>query len=185
MPTVLRRFLSRSFRETKKRLEKRCSYPDYALSTKFCMDMLKACGFEQVERIVHKADGKTASCDLIMPEAWELCKRSSLEIVSPCVADYDKTLADTDINPTNANIWAAPTPPGGITAEVVDYDNLDEANPDVAGKIVLFTQAKPFGHIYTKLIKQGAAAIVLSKFTAEIDEPDAVYWFNGLGNFGW
>jgi hypothetical protein len=166
-------------------LEKRCSYPDYEKSTRFCMDMLKACGFEQVERIAHKADGKTASCDLIMPEAWELCKRSFLEIVSPGVADYDRVLADTDINPTHANIWAAPTPPGGITAEVVDYDDLDEANPDVAGKIVLFTQAKPFGHIYTKLIKHGAAAIVLSKFTAELDEPDAVYWFNGLGNFGW
>lgn len=166
-------------------LEKRCSYPDYEKSTRFCMDMLKACGFEQIERIAHKADGKTASCDLIMPEAWELCKRSFLEIVSPAVADYDALLADSDVNPTNANIWAAPTPAGGITAEVVDYDTLDEENPDVAGKIVLFTQARYFGHIYTRLIKHGAVAIVMSKFTAELDEPDAVYWFNGLGNFGW
>ena len=166
-------------------LEKRCSYPDYDKSTRFCMDMLKACGFEQVERIAHTADGKTAACDLIMPQAWELKERSFLEIVSPAVADYDKLLADTNENPTHANIWSEPTPPGGITAEVVDYDDLDEANPDVAGKIVLFTQAKPFGHIYTKLIKHGAVAIVLSKFTAETDEPDAVYWFNGLGNFGW
>ncbi|MBR7146003.1 MAG: hypothetical protein IKD10_13830 [Lentisphaeria bacterium] len=166
-------------------LEKSCSYPDYEKSARFCMDMLKKCGFQQVERIAHAADGKTASCDLIMPEAWELCKRSFLEIVTPQVAEYDKILADTDINPAAANIWAAPTPEGGITAEVVDYDTLDEENPDVAGKIVLFTQNKYFGHIYTKLIKHGAAAIVLSKFTAEIDEPDAVYWFNGLGNFGW
>ena len=166
-------------------LEKSCSYPDYDKSTRFCMDMLKKCGFQQVERIAHKADGKTAACDLIMPEAWELCKRSFLEIVTPGVADYDKVLADTDVNTAEANIWAAPTPEGGITAEVVDYDDLDEENPDVAGKIVLFTQTRYFGRIYTNLIKHGAIAIVLSKFTAEIDEPDAVYWFNGLGNFGW
>ena len=166
-------------------LEKRCSYPDYEKSTRFCMDMLKACGFEQIERIAHTADGRTAACDLIMPEAWELSKRSFLEIVSPAVADYDTVLADSDVNPAHANIWAAPTPAGGITAEVVDYDTLDEANPDVAGKIVLFTQTRYFGRIYTNLIKHGAIAIVMSKFTAEIDEPDAVYWFNGLGNFGW
>ncbi|MBR2074509.1 MAG: hypothetical protein IJ977_04450, partial [Fibrobacter sp.] len=102
-------------------------------------------GFEQVERIAHKADGKTAACDLIMPEAWELCKRSFLEIVSPAVPEYDKLLADTDLNCVAATIWSAPTPAGGVTAEVVDYDGLDEKNPDVAGKIVLFTQAKTFG----------------------------------------
>jgi len=166
-------------------LEKRCSYPDYEKSTRFCMDMLRQCGFEQVERIAHKADGKTAACDLIMPEAWELCKRSFLEIVSPAVPEYDKLLADTDLNCVAATIWSAPTPAGGVTAEVVDYDGLDEKNPDVAGKIVLFTQAKTFGDIYTKLIACGALAIVISKFTAEIDEPDELYWFNGLGNFGW
>ncbi len=166
-------------------LEKRCSYPDYEKSTAFCMDMLKKCGFQQVERIAHKADGKTAAFDLIMPQAWELCKRSFLEIVTPEVADYDKVLADTDENPVCATIWAAPTPPGGITAEVVDLDDLDMENPEVSGKIVFSTIPAFSGALYTKLIKNGALAIVLSKFTAETDEPDAVYWFNGLGNFGW
>ena len=166
-------------------LEKRCSYPDYDRSTQFCMDMLKRCGFKEVERIAHKADGKTASCDLVMPQAWELCKRSYLEIVTPEVADYDKLLADTDENPTHANIWCAPTPEGGITAEVVDYDDLDPENPDVKGKIVLFTQNRYWGGVYTQVAASGALAMVLSKFTAETDEPDAVYWFNGQGNFGW
>ena len=146
---------------------------------------LSECGFQQLERIAHKADGKTAAFDLIMPQAWELCKRSFLEIVTPEVADYDKVLADTDENPVCATIWAAPTPPGGITAEVVDLDDLDMENPEVSGKIVFSTIPAFSGALYTKLIKRGALAIVLSKFTAETDEPDAVYWFNGLGNFGW
>ena len=167
-------------------LEKSCSYPDYERSTRFCMDMLKSCGFQQVERIAHKADGKTAALDLIMPQAWELCKRSFLEIVTPEVADYDKVLADTDLNSVAATIWAAPTPEGGITAEVVDYDNLDPENPDAAGKIVLVVQDQWFsGAAYTKLAEAGAIALVLSKLTAETDEPDGLYWFNGLGNFGW
>ena len=167
-------------------LEKSCSYPDYDRSTRFCMDMLKNCGFQQIERIAHKADGKTAACDLIMPQAWEMCKRSFLEIVTPAVADYDKVLADTDLNPVAATIWAAPTPEGGITAEVVDYDSLDPENPEAAGKIVFVVQETWFsGAAYTKLFNAGAVALVLSKFTAETEEPDALYWFNGLGNFGW
>ena len=166
-------------------LEKRCSYPDYEKSTAFCMDMLKKCGFQQVERIAHKADGKTSAFDLIMPQAWELCKRSFLEIVTPETAEYDKVLADTDLNPVAATIWAAPTPPGGITAEVVDYDTLDPENPAAPGKIVFCTNNVFTGPMYTKVIEGGAVAVVLSKFTAETDEPDALYWFNGLGNFGW
>ncbi len=166
-------------------LEKSCSYPDYLRSTAFCMDMLKNCGFQNVERIIHKADGKTAALDLIMPQAWELCGRSFLEIVTPEVAAYDKRLADTDLNPGAANIWSAPTPPGGITAEVVDLDTLAPENPDAAGKIVLSTRNGFSGAVYTRLAEAGAIAIVLSKFTAETDEPDALYWFNGLGNFGW
>ena len=170
------------------RLERRCSYPDFERSTRYCMDLLKRSGFEKIERIAHRADGKTASCDLVMPQAWEMTGRSYLEITSPGVADYDRVLADSDVNPAAAVIWGAPSPEGGIDAEVVDYDTLDERS-DVRGKIVFFAgeriQEALFGKVFHEAAARGAAALAMSCFSAEKYEPDELYWYNGLGYYGW
>ena len=166
-------------------LEKTSSYADHERSTRYCMQMLEESGFEQIERIAHTADGKSACCDLVMPEAWNLLGRSFLEITSEGVSEFDRVLADTDIHPAAANIWSAPTPAGGVDAEIVDYEAIENDISQAAGKIVFFCRDRGFNGAYRKLAAAGAAAVAITKFTAELTEPDAMYWFNGMGCFGW
>ena len=166
-------------------LDKTSSYADHERSTRYCMQILEESGFEQVERIAHTADGKSACCDLVMPEAWDLLGRSFLEVTSEGVSEFDRILADTDIHPAAANIWSAPTPAGGVDAEIVDYEVVENDLSQVAGKIVFFCRDKGFGGAYRKIAAAGAAAVAVSKFSAELTEPDAMYWFNGLGCYGW
>ena len=68
---------------TLKSLEAGRRYSAFDASTAWCVKVLEDAGFSDVRRIAHKADGKTAAYDFIMPQAWDLLGRSTLSIVSP------------------------------------------------------------------------------------------------------
>ena len=61
-------------------LEKPRGYSTYKNSTLWCEEVLKKAGFSDVHRIAHEADGVTSSYDFIIPQAWDLCGRCTLEI---------------------------------------------------------------------------------------------------------
>ena len=63
--------------ETLYNLEKPRGYSAFRDSTEWCRETLEKAGFSDVRRISHKADGETASFDFIMPQAWDLCGRST------------------------------------------------------------------------------------------------------------
>ena len=168
--------------------ERTNSYNRFDASTRYVMDMLKQAGFHKVERLVHKADGKTSALDCIMPEAWDQCGRSFLKITSPDVPDYDRFLSDSERHPQEAVIWSAPTPKGGADGEIVIYDDLaDKEHPDVRGKWVLMDV--PWGNIsgvrYRTLAEAGAAGLLVTSFDGLESSPDDVVWFNGQGYNGW
>ena len=52
-----------------------------------------------------------------------------------------RVLADYEKVPTSLGMWSGPTPPGGVTAEIVEWNE----NGDVRGKLVL-TQTEPGEH---------------------------------------
>lgn len=168
--------------ETLKKLEAPRGYSSFKKSTAWCEDVLKKAGFSDVRRITHKADGETASYDFIMPQAWDLLGRSTLEIVEP----FREMIADTDVSTMHVSEYAAPTPEGGVTAELVDYNTLDPEKPDCRGKFVFYRGYVPDTHpMYTTLAGAGCAGLVYAAFNTIEHAPDATSWNNGHGHIGW
>ena len=62
------------------RLEGNESNSNFKASTDFALKMMKESGFQQTERIVLPADGKTRYFDCIMPLAWDSCGRSFIRL---------------------------------------------------------------------------------------------------------
>lgn len=168
--------------ETLKKLEKPRGYSTFRNSTAWCEEVLKKAGFSDVCRIAHKADGETSSYDFIMPQAWDLCGRCTLEIVEP----ESEMIADTDISTIFVSEFSAPTPEDGVTAELVDYADLNPEKPDCKGKFVFYRGYLPVMHpFYNTLASGGCAGIVFAAFETTEHEPEAPSWINGHGHIGW
>lgn len=168
--------------ETLRNLERPRRYSAFRDSTAWCTKVLEDAGFSDVRRIAHKADGETASFDFIMPQAWDLLNRSTLRIVEPC----SDIIADTDISTLHVTEYSAPTPEGGVTAELVDAACLDMENPDCKGKFVFQRGYIPVQDtFYNKLASAGCAGIVYAAFETTTHEPDVPTWTNGHGRIGW
>lgn len=168
--------------DTLKKLEDPRGYSTFNKSTAWCEEVLKKAGLSDVRRIAHKADGETAAFDFIMPQAWDLCGRSTLEIVEP----INEMIADTDISTLYVSEYSAPTPEGGITAELVDYATLDPKSPDCKGKYVFYRgYLPPQDPLCVTLAGAGCAGIVFAAFNAIEHDPDVPTWTNGHGKIGW
>lgn len=130
------------------------------------------------------ADGVTEAGFWTMPLAWD-AKEARLEIVEPNVPASDRVLCDYLKVPTSLGEWSGPTPPGGITAEVVEVKDWPPdkiAQMDLHGKLAL-TDENPAG-IKWALVKAGA----LGAINAHTEEPslqDARQWMNAWGDYGW
>lgn len=175
-------------------IERTSSYDDFERSGKFCYEELKRCGFSNVELFSCDADGKNTVFDCVMPQAWSLDhdRRSVLQVVGDDLPECGRILADSRENPLHANIWSEPTPDGGITAELVDFDSLEAGNYAAAkGKWVFYTDEpdveKPglMYDLYHKLAQAGIAGLVVSDLRHMDTMPYDFNWCNGLGYCGW
>lgn len=161
--------------------EASCSHSGFAAAAEYCRRALNEAGFEKIELLEHDADGKTSFFDCTMPPAWDLTGRSFLT-----VAGENIILADTDKIPFAAAPWSPPTPPDGITAELVALKPGEVS--DVRGKWVLLTiydGRNPQGEFLEQLRQNGAVGVVAVDFLSGKDYPDSIRWFNGTGRFGW
>jgi hypothetical protein len=124
------------------------------------------------------ADGKTIFGDWKMPLAWE-CKGATLEVVEP-VENHGKVLADWKHKPTHVVMWSGPTPPDGITAEVIKiskHSDLSTNLDKVRGKIV-YTPLAP--REFKKLLADNGALGVITSFCRNRELiPDDCFWING------
>ncbi|MBR7121649.1 MAG: AAC(3) family N-acetyltransferase [Lentisphaeria bacterium] len=145
---------------------------------------------ENIQRITHAADGRNTTFDYTMPQAWSLDrdKRSFLEITGAPLPGIGNILADSAVDPLHANIWSAPTPEGGSTAELIDFAVLEPGNYEAArGKWVLYApqSASLIGGVYHDLAEAGIAGMVGSDFEEFDASPDSFEWLNGNGYCGW
>ncbi|MBP5638670.1 MAG: hypothetical protein J6X55_04285 [Victivallales bacterium] len=178
-------------------IERTCSYDDFERSSRFCEEALKAAGFSHVERIAHAADGVSATYDCIMPQAWNLDKgkRSFLEIVDEKLSAEERLLADSAANPLHATVWSAPTPQGGLTAELIDFSALKPGHYEAArGKWVLYAPHSEYSStspasllwgLYHNLTEAGIAGLVTSDMLCAELMPNELNWQNGIGYTGW
>ncbi len=170
-------------------VEKRSSYDDFVRSADFCCEKLKEAGFSDVRKIIHQADGKSTAFDCTMPQAWSLDhnRRSFLEVCGDDLPECGRVLADTDIHPLHATIWSAPTPAGGVTAELVKFDSLNGDFSAAKGKWVLYTPMKVMfiGGLYRALAEAGIAGLVCCNMSNATVMPNDIQWFNGNGFNSW
>lgn len=172
-------------------LERRSSYDDFERSTRYCMDVMRRMGYTNVERIAHKADGVSTTYDCTMPQAWSLDakKRSFLEVIDGEMEDFERILADSQVDPLSASFWCSPTPRGGITAELINFDEIGMDNLEKArGKWLLYMPMSGFtltGGTLKKFVDAGVAGLVMSNMLTLDTTPNDLQWFNGNGYCGW
>jgi Peptidase family M28 len=150
---------------------------------------MHAIGLQYVELGSSPADGVTRYGYWTMPLAWDV-KQAKLEVVEPAVPPEMRVLADYSQEPASLVMWSGSTPPGGVTAEVVELkpatlQRLDEI--DVKGKMVLTDPPLALGErgaLKAALYKKGAAGM-LTYATENSDLLNSHYWMNAWGDNGW
>ena len=151
----------------------------------FCVQQfMQASGFQNIQMLPIPCDGKTAFLDYIIPQAWDRTGRSFLQIEDKSLSYEDAMICDTDKTPFAAGMWSMPTPPEGIHAEIVDWDALDQENPDVEGKFVLITH-NGYRRQYLYCVEHNAAAMIVSDSAKPNETYDEIRWSNGVGRIGW
>lgn len=131
-------------------------FSGYKKTAEFCAEQMKRAGLEEVEMLPLNADGRSAYFDWVIPKAWDAVK-GTLALLEPDGAE--KVLADYGKTPCSLMMYSAATPPGGITAELVDYDE-NRGFPDqfLEGKLLLTGHAP--GTIADRAVENGAAGII-------------------------
>ncbi|HYM12230.1 MAG TPA: M28 family peptidase, partial [Bryobacterales bacterium] len=156
------------------------TFPKFQQTAAHVAEMMRQAGLEDVEIVSPPADGVTQYGYWTMPLAWDV-KQATLEIVEPRVSADQRFLADYQKIPASLGMWSGPTPPEGVTAEVVAASGpIDKL--DVKGKIVL-TDHNPAG-IKWLLAKKGALGAI-NDFTENRDLLDGRQWINAWGDNGW
>lgn len=165
------------------------TFPKFQETAEFLQKTLTAIGLSQVELLTPPADGVTRYGFWTMPLAWDV-KEAVLEIVEPNVPPAQRVLANYRQIPASLVMWSGPTPPGGITAEVVELrpphsKNLDAL--DVKGKMVLVDPPRDLaerGALKARLYRLQAAGMI-SYATENPDRTNDHYWINAWGDHGW
>lgn len=102
----------------------------------YCEDAMRRAGLAQVEQLPLKADGRTAYGGWVISRAWDA--RSARLFLTD---DPETVLADYESVPCCLSMYSAPTPPEGVSAEIVHVEDPADA-PDVKGKLI-FTGRAP------------------------------------------
>jgi hypothetical protein len=153
------------------------TFPKFEETAKNVAAIMRRAGLEDVEIGNPPADGITQGGFWTMPLAWDV-KAGTLEILDPEVPSDQRVLADYRRVPASIGMWSGPTPPGGVTTEIVlASGNLE--NIDVKGKLVLGQRNSK-----TALAKAGALGLV-SDYTENSALVDERGWVNSFGDNGW
>ena len=128
---------------------------------RYLAKVMNGAGLSKVEVVGAPADGVTQVGYWTMPLAWDV-KKATLEVVEPSPPGEFQVLGDFQkaVRPPLC-MWSGPTPPGGVTAEVVDIGEgreVDVEKLDLTGRIAL-TNHEPTD-IKWLLAKKGALGVI-------------------------
>lgn len=163
--------------------ERSFSYKNFQKSAGYCFKKFREAGLSKSRKISLRADGVTTYLDFIMPQAWYV-DEAALEIVEPAVRQRcEKVLADHREEPLCVANRCAPTPRGGVIAEVVTEEQMRQAK-EIKGKIVFARFSCP-GEIRREVVGKKGIGIISSYSAGHVDLPDGTWWVNGWGFPGW
>src|ERR1035437_8446436 len=165
------------------------NFAKFQESAEYLQKTMTEIGLRNVELLSAPADGVTQFGFWTMPLAWDV-KQARLEIVEPAAPPDMRFLADYSKEPASLIMWSGPTPPGGLTAEVVELKpaTLQQLRRlDVKGKMVLAEPPLDLGQrgaLKSSLYKMGAAGMI-SDATENPDLTNSHYWMNAWGDYSW
>ena len=156
-------------------------FAHFKQSASYCAEKFQQAGLSQVESIAFPADGRTCYGDWVVPKAWDATE-AELTIIEP----EEIPLARYTQQPCSLAMWSAPTPAGGIEAEVVLLEDPDTSDSnldrtELAGKILL--SSRPAFELKRLAARCGAVGVlsdhhaVYGAVTRE-RPPDKVSWVN-------
>src|SRR5205085_2811821 len=87
---------------------------------------MEAAGLEDVRLIEFPADGRTAFGGWVMPKAYDV---HAARLTARIGEEAEIVLADYSLNPTSLMLYSLPTPPEGITGELVVADAVADFTP--------------------------------------------------------
>lgn len=143
---------------------------DYAAAVHLLRDRLASSGLDEVTIETFPIDGHTTYAERLFAPAWEP-RSARLEVVSP----EPYLIAEFDTTPMSLPSGCPPTPPEGVTAEVVDVGSGDRPEHyegiDVAGKAVLATGGTT--DVYNLAVEQlGAVCVMTNNMYAWSELPE-------------
>jgi hypothetical protein len=153
------------------------SFPKFQQTAEYLKQVMAEAGLQNVEILSAPADGVTQFGFWTEPLAWEV-KQARFELMAADVPAEFRVLADYEKIPTSLGMWSGPTPAGGITAEIVEWDNTG----DMRGKLVL-TKQNP-ANLKWDLVKKGVLGAI-NTFTEDPELKDGRQWINAWGDSGW
>lgn len=169
-------------------------YTELNKAAALCAEELRTAGLADVRLLSHAADGVTTHMDFTMPRAWEP-ESAMLTIVEP--AEAAQPLIDYPAMPLSIANRCAPTPAGGVQAEVITIDQLFQ-RPSAAGALVYTGGRFPEGwgrpeeaperagrSLQSEAQAKGALGYISDYNPARGLDSDASFWINGWGFPGW
>jgi len=160
------------------------TFPRFQATAEYLKAEMQKAGLRDVEIVGAPADGVTQSGFWTMPLAWDV-KSARLEILDSSLPEANRVLADYEKVPASLGMWSGSTPPGGVTAEIVEVKKADIGRlgqMDLRGKLAL-TEVNP-ANIKWLLVKAGALGAI-NTFTENPSLADGRQWVNAWGDDGW
>ncbi len=157
------------------------TFPKFQETAKTLQEVMTSLGLEEVQVLGAPADGVAQIGYWTMPLAWD-AKSARLEIVDPDVLPQElRVLADYERIPSSLCMWSGPTPPQGITAEVIEAGKRADAQ-DWKGKFVLTRENA--ANLKWQLAQKGAVGGI-NAFTENPSLKEGRQWVNAWGDRGW
>lgn len=157
------------------------TFPKFEETARYVEASMREMGLQQVEIVQAPADGKTQVGFWTEPMAWD-AKSATLDLLDASVPAGQRRLADYTAIPSSLGMWSAPTPKGGVVAEVVEVHAKNIGTTDLRGKLAL-TDVNP-SNIKHLLVKAGALGAI-NTFTENPNLPNGRQWINAWGDDGW
>ncbi len=160
------------------------TFPRFEQTAAYLKNEMQRMKLSNVEIVNAPADGVHQTGFWTAPLAWD-AKAARLEILDSSLSAADRILADYNKIPTSLGMWSGPTPPEGVTAEIVELRHNDIATiaqRDFRGKLVL-TEENP-ANIKWLLVKAGALGAI-NAFTENPKLENGRQWINAWGDDGW
>ncbi len=157
------------------------TFSSFHESARLSADRLREAGAAEVEILECPADGHTTYGDWMMPLAWDV-DQAFFDIISP--KGGPERIADRADTPACLAMWSAPTPPGGVEADLVWVEDPSDAKactPESVGGKIVFTSAAPQS-IKAVLLAKGALGILSDFQVPPAELPGAVTWVNAFGD---